>query len=205
MNQVSKKHWEDFYLSHSQDSLSWYQEKPELSLRLIEENTLTPDSAIIDIGGGDSLLVDYLILKKYQQITVLDISEAAIDRAKSRLGILCFSVNWIIADITSAILRKKYDLWHDRAAFHFLTTDQAVNDYVRLASDHINKGGKLILGTFAEDGPKKCSGLTTNNYSSEKLEKVFAPYFIMEKSIKTIHITPKNTEQSFIFAVFTRK
>lgn len=201
-----KSHWENIYNTRQLHEVSWYQPTPATSLALIEMLNLDSDAAIIDIGGGDSLLVDNLLTHGYSNINVLDISGRALERAKLRLGEQAAEkVNWLEADISTESPSGKYDLWHDRAAFHFLTAPEAVAHYVKTASEHIKKGGFLIIATFAEDGPLKCSGLHIQQYSEESLPAVFEENFEKIKVFKELHKTPSGTEQSFVFAMMRRK
>jgi SAM-dependent methyltransferase len=167
---------------------------------------LPPTANIIDIGGGDSHLIDALLEKGYQNIWVLDISAKAIERAKERLGNRANRVHWIVSDVTEYDFKSlRFDLWHDRAAFHFLTTDDKIDRYVSLAKDAISKDGYLVLGTFSEEGPEKCSGLRIKQYSETSMAAKFEGSFDRIKCIHENHITPFNTIQNFLFCSFKKK
>jgi len=197
-----KNHWENIYATKSFEEVSWYQPKPETSLEFIERLNLNKDAAIIDIGGGDSFLVDFLLKSGYKNLTVLDISEKAIQRAKKRLGKKAQKVKWVVSDITEFEPDEKYDAWHDRAAFHFLTHDKDVKKYVETAKKSIQADGFLFIGVFSENGPKKCSGIEIRQYSEESLSAIFENSFEKTESFKTDHKTPFNTIQNFVFAGF---
>lgn len=201
-----KSHWENIYDTKHLHEVSWYQPTPTTSLALIEMLSLDSNIAIIDIGGGDSLLVDNLLSHGFENINVLDISKRALEKAEARVGEEnAAKVNWIEADISNYEPQREYDLWHDRAAFHFLTDEKDITHYVKIASAHIKKGAFLIIATFAEDGPLKCSGLHIQQYSEESLPEVFEENFEKIKVFKEIHKTPSGTEQSFVFAVMRRR
>jgi len=174
-------------------------------MQFVELFNLPLDANIIDIGGGDSHFVDALIEKGYRNIWVLDISEAAINRTKQRLGKDAAKVKWVIADITAFEPPVQFDFWHDRAAFHFLTTEDNIYQYVSIAEDAIKKDGYLILGTFSENGPTKCSGLEIKRYSEASMSARFEVSFEKIKCFQEDHITPFNTVQNFLFCSFLRK
>lgn len=198
-----EKHWENIYQTKQINEVSWYQPKPETSLKLIAKFNLSKTAKIIDIGGGDSFLVDYLLDLGYQNITVLDISATAIEKAKKRLGKLADKINWIVSDINDFEPTEKFDLWHDRAAFHFLTKEEEKNNYIKTAYNSLINNGALIIGTFSTNGPTKCSGITIKQYSVKELEDTFAPNFNKIDSLHTQHHTPFNTVQEFVFCRFT--
>ncbi|HSN48637.1 MAG TPA: class I SAM-dependent methyltransferase, partial [Flavobacterium sp.] len=156
----------------------------------------------IDIGGGDSKLVDFLLAECYENITVLDISEKAMERAKKRLGINAEKINWIVSDITEFKPETDYDIWHDRATFHFLTTPEQIEKYVKIIEKRV--GSFLIIGTFSEQGPKKCSGLDVKQYSASELETQFSNRFKKLKCIAEDHVTPFETKQNFTFCIFEK-
>ena len=160
-----KKHWENIYQTKELKDVSWFQPTPETSLDFFKLFDMPPTAKVIDIGGGDSFLVDHLLDLGYQDISVLDISVAAIDRAKQRLGDRANKVKWIVADAANFKPTEKYDFWHDRAAFHFLTDEQEISNYIETAQQNINPTGVLVIGTFSEQGPKKCSGIEIKQYS----------------------------------------
>lgn len=200
-----KLHWENIYSTKALTEVSWYQPVPEQSLTLIQELVLNHDASIIDIGGGDSYLVDYLLKDGYTAVSVLDISAAAIDRAKSRLGNQANKVRWIIEDVTHFHPSQSYDVWYDRATFHFLTEEEDIATYVSTVTNAVKSGGYLILGTFSENGPKKCSGIEIKQYSIESLQHTFEDSFDLLKGFYSEHMTPFATTQNFTFGVFKRK
>ncbi len=201
-----KSHWENIYNNKQLHEVSWYQPTPTTSLALIEMLNIPSEAKIIDIGGGDSLLVDNLLQHGFKDLSVLDISEKALERAQRRIGEdNSAKVKWIEADISTFEPDTLYDLWHDRAVFHFLTEHEAVAHYVAISSAHIKKGGYLIVATFSEEGPFKCSGMPIQQYNEESLPAVFVENFETERVFKQIHLTPTGNEQSFVFAVLRRK
>lgn len=203
-NEERKQHWEKIYRTKSINEVSWYQPVPETSLHLFEKYQVAKNAKIIDVGGGDSFLVDNLLGHGYTDITVLDISEAAIEKAKTRLGSEAEKVKWIVSDITNFEPSEIYDLWHDRATFHFLTEDQEVTNYVKTVQQFINTKGILIIGTFSEQGPKKCSGIEIRQYSEISMNALFRNDFKILDSFTTNHNTPFGTIQNFIFCCFER-
>jgi 2-polyprenyl-3-methyl-5-hydroxy-6-metoxy-1,4-benzoquinol methylase len=160
-----KQHWENIYRTRPLNEVSWYQPVPETSLSFLKQFRVPSDARIIDIGGGGSFFADNLLALGYRDITVLDISEAAIERAKKRLGESAGQVKWIIADAASFQPPEKYDFWHDRATFHFLTDEKEISNYLNTAWQNINPGGILVIGSFSERGPKSCSGIEIRQYS----------------------------------------
>lgn len=200
-----KAHWQNIYTSKALNEVSWYQPKPETSLEQITQNCLDKDAAIIDVGGGDSFLADHLLALGYKDITVLDISEAAIERAKKRLGENAANITWIVADVTRFNPTKQYDYWHDRAVFHFLTDKNDITTYVDLVNQCLSENGKMTIATFSESGPTKCSGIEIQQYSKESLSQTFAAHFICTKSFYINHLTPFDTTQHFVFCNFSRK
>lgn len=200
-----KKHWENIYQTKELTEVSWFQPTPETSLNLLQKTAISKNAKIIDVGGGDSFLVDHLLDLGYLDITVLDISEAAIDRATKRLGERAKLVEWIVADVTKFNPSEKYDCWHDRAAFHFLTDEKEISQYVKTVSECINKDGNLIIGTFSDKGPEKCSGIPIKQYTENSLEKQFSNIFQKIECNTIDHQTPFNTTQNFIFCRFKKK
>lgn len=203
INMERKNHWETVFSTKQPNEVSWTQAIPTSSLELIAACNLSLDAEIIDIGGGDSNLVDHLLELGYKNISVLDISSHAIDRAKIRLGKKANLVTWIVSDIVDFNPTKKYTLWHDRAAFHFLTDNREIDRYLELTENYVDK--HLIIGTFSENGPKKCSGLPISQYNSEKLNALFEKNFVQIKSFTENHTTPFDTTQNFVFSSFRRK
>lgn len=200
---TSKQHWEKIYSHKQPDELSWTQDVPATSLRLIREFNLPKNASIIDIGGGDSKLVDHLLQEGFQDLTVLDISENALLRAKERLGKQAGKVTWIVSDITGFKPSKQYDLWHDRATFHFLTSADQIDKYLGIVQYFAK--GFLTIGTFSKEGPKKCSGLEIKQYDQQELEHLLSNGFKKIKCITEDHITPFNTKQHFLFCSFKAK
>lgn len=201
MNQ--KEHWENVYATKQPNEVSWTQDKPQHSLDLIKKCGLDSNAKIIDIGGGDSNLVDFLLEAGFENVSVLDISANAIERAKKRLGEKSEKVNWIVSDVTAFEPIQTYDVWHDRAAFHFLTTKDQIDKYVSIVSNSVS--GNLILSTFSDEGPLKCSGLEISQYTSDKLSSIFSEQFILEETFTDNHTTPFNTTQNFLFCKFSKK
>ena len=200
-----KAHWENVFATKTETEVSWFQSYPKTSVEFLELFNLPLSANIIDVGGGDSYFVDALIEKGYKNITVLDISANAIDRAKLRLEKNADKVNWIVSDILEFQPTIKFDFWHDRAAFHFLTDDEKINKYVSIAENAINKNGYLILGTFSENGPTKCSGLEIKQYTEASMSARFEFSFNRIKCITEDHMTPFNTIQNFVFCSFQKK
>ncbi len=197
-----KEHWEHVYQTKGPEQVSWTQPVPQTSLNFIRGFNLPKNARIIDIGGGDSLLVDFLLLDGYTDITVLDISESALEKAKARLGEKHLLVTWIVSDITQFQPDGQFDLWHDRAAFHFLTTPKQIGTYLGLAEKTVS--GFMVIGTFSESGPEKCSGLPIKQYSEEHLTEQFSNRFTKLNCINEIHTTPFKTTQSFSFCSFEK-
>ena len=198
----TRSHWEKIYLEKSPQEVSWTQDVPETSIEFFNDFKLSKTSPIIDVGGGESKFVDYLLEEGYQDISVLDISENAIKRAKDRLGKKSKNIKWIVCDINDFKPMKKYALWHDRAVFHFLTSDININKYVenvKLYSEN------FIVGTFSTSGPKKCSGLEISQYDKNLLSKLFEESMTINKVEYINHITPFETTQNFIFCSFSAK
>ncbi|MBL4668423.1 MAG: class I SAM-dependent methyltransferase [Flavobacteriales bacterium] len=199
-----KKHWENIYETKSVNDVSWYQPTPQTSLDFIKESNISFSAKIIDIGGGDSFLVDHLLNLGYTDITVLDISAKAIEKAKTRLKDNANKVKWIIADISNFNPIEQYDIWHDRAAFHFLTDKQEIESYINSTTKGLKENGSLIIGTFSTDGPFKCSGIEIKQYSEKSLEECFSESYRKNKCVIVNHPTPFNTSQNFVFCSFTK-
>jgi SAM-dependent methyltransferase len=199
-----KKHWENIYSTKELENCSWFQPTPVTSLELITTSGIPRSAKIIDIGGGDSFLVDNLLKEGFTDLTILDISETALERAKKRLGSNAEKVKWIVGDAANFMPLEKYDLWHDRAAFHFLTAEKEVNNYVMTAKNALKEEGILIVSTFSETGPKKCSGIEIKQYSGEGLSRVFENGFKRLKCLNIDHPTPFNTFQNFTFCSFQK-
>ncbi|MFL9485125.1 class I SAM-dependent methyltransferase [Chitinophagaceae bacterium LWZ2-11] len=203
MSVETKNHWENVYKTKQPGEVSWTQDIPQTSLDFILSFNLPKTASIIDIGGGDSKLADFLLDAGFENITVLDISAEALERAKSRLGNKASKIKWIVTDITTFKPEAEYDVWHDRAAFHFLTTPEQTEKYITIAKAAIK--GYLIIGTFSDNGPKKCSGLDIKQYNEEQLQTILADAFIKIKCINEDHTTPFKTTQNFLFCSFKAK
>lgn len=196
----SKEHWEHIYRTRQVDQVSWYQEHPESSLRLIRATGVPKTAKIIDVGGGASRLVDELIADGYSALTVLDLSAAALDAAKKRLGARASAVRWIEADITRVDFSPfEYDVWHDRAVFHFLTSSQDRDAYISAVLKAVKRGGNVIVATFAENGPDHCSGLPVMRYSADRLHSEFGESFALVTQEKEAHETPSGVVQQFVY------
>lgn len=201
MNPEMQHHWEKIYRTRQPNEVSWTQERPEISLEFIRKAGLSKSARIIDVGGGDSKLVDYLLQDGYTDITVLDISEAAIERAKNRLKESAEKVKWIVSDILDFIPVEKYDCWHDRAAFHFQTSKDKIDTYLNIVQKAAK--GIVIVGTFSTEGPQKCSGLEVRQYNEASMKATFeANEFKNIECRREDHITPAGAVQNFIFCSF---
>lgn len=199
-----KKHWQNLYQKKQLNEVGWYQPVPKTSLDFVKSLKIPKTAKIIDIGGGDSFFVDNLLDLGYQDITVLDISDAAIKRAKKRLAQRSLKVKWIIEDAAAFKPKEKYDFWHDRAAFHFLTDKQEIEGYIETVQKNINPKGILVIGTFSKEGPKKCSGLEITQYSETTMTNLLNNFFAKIKCIKVDHETPFGKIQNYIFCSFKR-
>ena len=199
-----KEHWDSIYSTKKINEVSWYQKVPETSLQLIRNASISKKSKIIDIGGGDSLLVDNLIEEGYSDLSVLDISSKAIEKTQNRLGDKASDINFIASDITKFDSNTEFDIWHDRAVFHFLTEKTQIDKYKSLVRNVITPGGHLIIGTFSENGPNKCSGIAITKYSIQELSDLFSDSFTVENSFQESHSTPFNTKQEFSFVHLKR-
>lgn len=195
------RHWETVYASKGDAELSWTQAEPAASLALIEE--VCPAGRVIDVGGGTSLLAARLLDRGYT-VTVLDISQAAIDRARERLGARASEVGWVVADVAAAPDLGTFEVWHDRAVFHFLTTSRDRAAYTALLARTVPAGGHAVIATFALDGPEKCSGLEVRRYDGRALAAELGRQFRLLKSVPELHRTPWGAEQSFQYSLFER-
>ena len=198
----TKSHWEKIYSEKSPQEVSWTQETPTTSIEFFNDFKLSKISPIIDVGGGESKFVDYLLENGYQNISVLDISENAINKAKERIGKKSENVDWIVCDINNFKPKQKYALWHDRAVFHFLTSEIEIKRYVENIKLNTEN---FIVGTFSTSGPKKCSGLEITQYDKSLLSKLFEDSMEIEKAEYINHTTPFETTQNFIFCSFSSK
>jgi len=199
-----KEHWEKVYQTKQPKEVSWFQTDPAVSLELIASAGVSHARKIIDVGGGASVLVNKLLDAGFEDLTVLDISSAALDCAKERLGERSANVQWIASDITEFLPARKYDLWHDRAVFHFLTDSEDRKKYKKALNESINPGGHVIIAAFALDGPPKCSGLDVERYSPEKMKNELGGSFELIKSVDEVHRTPWNAEQKFTYCYFRK-
>ncbi len=201
----TKLHWENVFATKNPNEVSWTQEYPKTAMNHIESLELSKTANIIDIGGGDSNLVDALLDNGYENIWVLDISEFALERAKKRLGEKANKVHWIVSDITEFSTDIKFDFWHDRAVFHFLTQQENIDKYVALINNAMQDNGNFLLGTFSENGPLKCSGLEIKQYSENAMRQTFNQSFQAVNCFTENHTTPFNTIQNFQFCGFKRR
>lgn len=198
----TKQHWENVYETKNPDQVSWTQDIPETSLNFIHSFGLEKQAKIIDIGGGDSKLVDFLIDEGFENVTVLDISAKALEKAKQRLGEKANKVNWVVSDITEFEPATTFDVWHDRATFHFLTTADQISKYLSTARKAVTS--YLTIGTFSTNGPEKCSGLQIKQYDEETLTNELENGFSKIRCVTEDHKTPFNTSQNFLFCSFKR-
>lgn len=198
-----KEHWENVYLTKSPDQVSWTQETPQTSLDFIHSFGEDKSVSIIDVGGGDSHLVDCLLDEGYTNITVLDISSKALERAKERLGDRANQVTWIAEDITKFTPESSFDIWHDRAVFHFLTEANDIEKYIQLTEQFVNRN--MVIGTFSDNGPLKCSGLSISQYCDIELTDLFSHQFDAIHCLNVDHTTPFDTVQNFTFCSFSKK
>lgn len=203
MDNNIQEHWQKVYETKNSDEVSWTEEVPKTSLDFIHSFGLAKTAKIIDIGGGDSKLVDYLLDEGFENITVLDISAKALDKAKKRLGDKAIKIKWVISDITSFEPASTFDVWHDRATFHFLTKKEQIEKYMTTARKAVS--GFLTIGTFSDKGPEKCSGLAIKQYSEEKLTAELKNGFDKLRCITENHTTPFDTKQHFLFCSFKRQ
>jgi 2-polyprenyl-3-methyl-5-hydroxy-6-metoxy-1,4-benzoquinol methylase len=199
----TQDHWQSVYVQKSPDSVSWYQATPVHSLALITQAAPDVGARILDIGGGASTLVDALQAAGYTALTVLDLASAALAHAQARLGADAAAVTWVAADVLTVDLpAASVDVWHDRAVFHFLTQPAARVQYVAQVVHALRPGGHVVIATFAEDGPTRCSGLEVARYTPEALQQVFGAAFVLERSEREVHVTPSGSTQAFTYAVF---
>lgn len=204
MTQGRQAHWEHIYKTRAESELSWFQERPSVSLDLIRATGAKSNAAIIDIGGGESRLVDVLLDEGFYALTVLDLSETAIAAAKARLGTKAVKVAWILADVTTWEPSNTYDLWHDRAAFHFLTEAADRQAYADRVAKAVHPCGHVIIGTFALDGPEQCSGLPVRRHDAASIGTVLGEKFTLVESRRDDHVTPAGVIQRYQFSLFRR-
>jgi len=201
----SRSHWKDVYTAKSETAVSWYQPRSARSLDLIEQSAPDRRARVIDVGGGASTLVDDLIGRGFTDLTVLDIAESALERSKARLGKDADKVAWIVGDITSWTPPRTWDVWHDRAVFHFLTERQQQDAHIAALTAATRPGSTVIFATFALDGPEKCSGLPVQRYSPETLACRLGSAFVLAGQASETHKTPGGSEQRFSYAVLKRR
>ena len=199
------EHWEQVYLERSDEEFSWYQADPVPSLEMIRSASSDPGRRIIDVGGGSSLLVDHLLEERTGPVTVLDISETALARSQERLGDRAGRVTWVAADVTSVEVLDTFDVWHDRAIFHFLIDAADRARYAELALRSVDSGGTIIIATFAPDGPERCSGLLVRRHDSASVQAVLGSDVELVRSVRTTHMTPARVAQPFIYSMFRRR
>lgn len=200
-----KNHWERVYTEKSVDSVSWFQNHPAMSMKLIQATGIGKDEAIIDVGGGASVLVDTLVGEGFDKVAVLDIAGAALAHAKQRLGDKAASVEWFEHDVTTFAPPHPFKLWHDRAVFHFLTDPVVRARYLEVLAKAVPAGGHVIIATFALEGPEKCSGLAVERYDEAKIVPLFAPRFTLVEKVSEVHRTPALKDQHFNFFRFRRE
>ena len=199
-------HWDTVYGGKAPDQLSWFQLQPEPSLQLVQQRASSPKAQIIDVGGGTSLLVDALLSLGYKHLTVLDLSERALATVQQRLAVQAADVIWLAGDVRSiALPHQAYDIWHDRAVFHFLVDPADRQRYAEQVTHSLRPGGDLILATFAEDGPERCSGLLVLRHSTESLQQVFGQQMELQHQQRITHVSPSGVEQKFLYTVWKLK
>ncbi|MFN4276187.1 MAG: methyltransferase [Ferrovibrio sp.] len=208
MTTSRQQHWQEVYTTKGEDEVSWFQDRPQTSLDLIAQTGLTAKASLIDIGGGASRLVDALLDLGWRDVAVLDIAAAALAKARERLGPrgvgADWGVDWIVADVTSWRPQRRYDLWHDRAVFHFLTDAEDRAAYRAALRAAVPPGGHVVIGSFAPDGPERCSGLPVQRYSPESLQAELGPDFVLQQALQEGHHTPAGRLQHFQFSRFRR-
>ena len=204
MNYNLKSHWEKIYDEKNEDEVSWFQKETNESIKMIQSAEIE-NPKIIDVGSGRSKLLKNLIEIGYNHLTYLDISESALEKSKEFLGEQSNKVRWISKDILSFKTDEKFDIWHDRAVFHFLNEENLIRKYIEIVEKNISESGHLIIGTFSENGPLKCSGLDVKRYSEKVIEKLFNRSFKLIDSFYYDHVTPFNTTQNFLFSHFIKK
>lgn len=200
-----EKHWNQIYSEKDYTEVTWFQSYPSVSLKLINSLNLSKDSSILDVGCGATMLLDVLIAEGFQNITAIDLSHSALEQLRQRLSSNQQLINWIEGDITIYHFDNTFDLWHDRAVFHFLTTEQEQQLYINQLNKYLKANGNLIISTFAEDGPLKCSGLEIKRYAKDELIDKFSEFFEFLHFEKETHVSPKGMEQKFNYWVFRKK
>lgn len=200
-----QQHWDTVYSTKTEDQLSWHQDAPAISLAMMQQAGITPDTSVIDIGGGTSRIVDSLLEMGLRDISVLDLSETALTAAQQRLGARAAAVTWVAADITSWQPGRQFDIWHDRAVFHFLTDPADREAYIATLTDSLCPGGHAIIASFALDGPERCSGLPVQRYAPQTLAATLGTRFELLAHQSHLHHTPWGTPQSFQFSLFRKR
>jgi cyclopropane fatty-acyl-phospholipid synthase-like methyltransferase len=200
----SQKHWENVFNTKNQNEVSWYEPTPKISIAFFKELNISKDANIIDVGCGDSYFIDYLVAQKYNNIYALDISAGALEKAKIRLGENALNVHWIVSDILDFRPNISFHFWHDRASFHFQTETTKIQQYTQLVNKSVATNGYMVIGTFSENGPLKCSGLNIKQYSQTQLIQQFQQSFDKLNCITENHQTPFNTPQNFTFCSFQK-
>ena len=198
-------HWNTVYTTKSPDDVSWHQVRPAMSLDLIKRSGVAKDAGVIDVGGGASTLVDHLLTAGFSRLAVLDISPAALEHTKARLGDAAAQVEWIVADVTEFAPSRRFALWHDRAVFHFLTQPEDRRQYVETLRRSVAPGGHVIVAAFALDGPEKCSGLEVRRYDARGVSAELGAEFELLEEAAEMHRTPWHTEQAFGYCLFLRR
>ena len=201
---MSADYWQRIYSTRALDAVGWYERTPETSLRLVRKAIEQGATSLIDVGGGASSLVDHLLDLGLERIAVLDIAEASLEASRRRLGARATQVEWIVGDATSVEDVGQFDVWHDRAVFHFLILAEDRKRYVRLAARTVGRGGTAVVATFGPDGPERCSGLPVHRYSPEQLANECGPSFRLDRSEAHVHVTPSGVPQSFVYSTFSR-
>ncbi|MFC2113916.1 class I SAM-dependent methyltransferase [Bacteroidota bacterium] len=204
MRQNNKEHWDKVYSRNADQDVGWYQESPITSIRLIEKYAVSKSDSIIDIGAGNSNLCRELVVLGYSNLTILELSASGIERSKSKAHSISNKITFIEGNVLNEELCGPFNIWHDRAVFHFLWEESEIQAYLKQLTTHVSKDGIFILGAFAENGPELCSGLPVNRQNPDKLKKTFEPTFRILESIFETHITPKGNQQEFLFSVFAR-
>lgn len=198
-------HWQNVYATKTADEVSWYQERPSTSLDLIRATGIGPDARIVDVGGGASTLVDHLIAEGHQNLSVLDVAETALAKSRDRLGERAAQLDWIVADVTRWRPPHPFDVWHDRAVFHFLTEPKDRRAYVETMKEAVPQGGHVIIATFAPEGPERCSGLPVMRHGLESLAEELGDGFARAEHRREEHVTPAGRMQAFLYQRFVRR
>lgn len=201
---IRQAHWENVYATKGEGDVSWFQERPDVSLDLIKATGVDADAAVVDVGGGASRLVDALLDLGFTSVSVLDLSEKALATSKARLGARAGRVKWLVADVITWQPAESYDVWHDRAAFHFLTDAKDREAYAECVLKAVRPGGHVIIGTFAPDGPERCSGLPVMRADAKSIEAMLGDSFVLVESRRHDHTTPSGAVQHFQFSRFRR-